>query len=139
MKKGMILSAALSVVGLMLVSCSTGEPEATTTTTRQTTVTTAAPPPTTGARTTTTTTHVGPAATDCQSRSRLRLSQVRPCEGCLRIEQQMNCNRPQAGGVQVVTRSGFFRGRLCALGFLFLHLTDYRRDCLKLFAIAKIH
>jgi len=58
MKKGMILSAALSVVALMLVSCA-GEPEATTTTTRQTTVTTAAPPPTTGARTTTTTTHVG--------------------------------------------------------------------------------
>jgi len=37
MKKGMILSAVLSVVGLMLVSCSTSEPEATTTTTRQTT------------------------------------------------------------------------------------------------------
>jgi len=58
MKKGMILSAALSVVALMFASCA-GEPEATTTTTRQTTVTTAAPPPTTGARTTTTTTHVG--------------------------------------------------------------------------------
>src|SRR5204863_9458672 len=57
MKKGMILSAALSVVGLMLVSCSS-EPEATTTTTRQTTVTTAAPPPP-AARTTTTTTHTG--------------------------------------------------------------------------------
>jgi len=57
MKKGMILSAALSVVGLMLVSCSS-EPEATTTTTRQTTVTTAAPPPP-AARTTTTTTHMG--------------------------------------------------------------------------------
>jgi len=57
MKKGMILSAALSLVGLMLVSCSS-EPEATTTTTRQTTVTTAAPPPP-AARTTTTTTHMG--------------------------------------------------------------------------------
>ena len=56
MKKGMILSAALTVVGLIFVSCA-GEPEATTTTTRQTTVTTAAPPPT-GSRTTTTT-HVG--------------------------------------------------------------------------------
>lgn len=57
MKKGMILSAALSVVALMLVSCA-GEPEATTTTTRQTTVTTAAPPPP-ASRTTTTTTHMG--------------------------------------------------------------------------------
>jgi len=56
MKKELILSAVLSVVALMLVSCA-GEPEATTTTTRQTTVTTAAPPP--AARTTTTTTHVG--------------------------------------------------------------------------------
>ena len=56
MKKGMILSAALSVVGLMLVSCA-GEPEATTTTTRQTTVT--APPPVPASRTTTTTTHTG--------------------------------------------------------------------------------
>jgi hypothetical protein len=36
----------------------------------------------------------------------------------------------------VVTRSGFLRGRLCALGLLFLGLTYYRRDCLKLFAIA---
>jgi hypothetical protein len=56
MKKGMILSAALSVVALMLVSCA-GEPEATTTTTRQTTVTTAAPPPPVSR--TTTTTHMG--------------------------------------------------------------------------------
>ena len=39
----------------------------------------------------------------------------------------------------VVARSGFLRGRLCALGFLFLDLTYYRRDCLKLFAIAEIH
>src|SRR6266513_773586 len=57
MKKGMMLSAALSVVALMLVSCA-GEPEATTTTTRQTTVSTAAPPPP-ASRTTTTTTHTG--------------------------------------------------------------------------------
>jgi hypothetical protein len=57
MKKGMILSAALTVVGLMLVSCA-GEPEATTTTTRQTTVT-AVPPPASAQRTTTTTTHTG--------------------------------------------------------------------------------
>ena len=39
----------------------------------------------------------------------------------------------------VVTRSGFFHGRLCALGLLFLGLTHYRRDCLKLFAITEIH
>ena len=53
------IGSTLCTLGLMLVSCSTSEPEATTTTTRQTTVTTAAPPPTTGARTTTTTTHTG--------------------------------------------------------------------------------
>jgi hypothetical protein len=57
MKKAMILGSALSIVGLMLVSCSS-EPESTTTTTRQTTVTTAAPPPT-GTTTTTTTHHMG--------------------------------------------------------------------------------
>ena len=38
------------------------------------------------------------AAIDCQSRSRLRLSQAWPFEGCLRIEQQVKCNRPQVGG-----------------------------------------
>lgn len=39
----------------------------------------------------------------------------------------------------VGTRSGFLRGRFCALGFLFLHLTDYGRDRLEFFAIAEIH
>src|SRR5947207_10260832 len=57
MKKGMILSAALAVIGLTLVSCSS-EPEATSTTTRQTTVTTQAPPPVPTSQTTTTT-HMG--------------------------------------------------------------------------------
>ena len=38
MKKAMLLSAVLSVVGLTLVSCSSTTPETTTTTTRQTTV-----------------------------------------------------------------------------------------------------
>ena len=41
MKKAIILGSALSIVGLMLVSCSS-EPGATSTTTRQTTVSTAA-------------------------------------------------------------------------------------------------
>jgi len=54
MKKAIILGSALSIVGLMLISCSS-EPEATTTTTRQTTVSTAVPAPT--GQTTTTTTH----------------------------------------------------------------------------------
>ena len=36
----------------------------------------------------------------------------------------------------VVTRSGFLSGRFYALGFLFLYLTDYRRDRLEFFAIA---
>jgi hypothetical protein len=52
MKKAIILGSAISVLGLMLVSCSS-QPETTTTTTRQTTVTAQPPPPTT----TTTTTH----------------------------------------------------------------------------------
>jgi hypothetical protein len=39
----------------------------------------------------------------------------------------------------VVTRSGFLSRRFCALGFLFLRLTHYGRDRLKLFAIAEIH
>jgi len=39
----------------------------------------------------------------------------------------------------VVMRSEFLSGRLCALGFLLLRLTDYGRDRLKLFAIAEIH
>jgi len=40
----------------------------------------------------------------------------------------------------VVTRSGFLSRRFFyALGFLFLHLTDYRRDRLEFFAIAEIH
>ena len=39
----------------------------------------------------------------------------------------------------VVTRSGFLSGRFCALGFLFLRLTDDGRDRLKFFAIAEIH
>ena len=43
MKKSIILISALSMLGLMLVSCSSSTPETTTTTTRQTTVT--APPP----------------------------------------------------------------------------------------------
>jgi len=54
MKKSIILISALSLVGLMLVSCSS-EPETTTTTTRQTTVT-APPPP---IQTTTTHTRTG--------------------------------------------------------------------------------
>jgi len=81
MKKGMILSAALSMVGLMLVSCA-GEPEATTTTTRQTTVT--APPPVPASRTTTTTTHTGgywlpkPVAVASAAVGRLRTSKSSP-------------------------------------------------------------
>ena len=43
MKKSIILISALSMLGLMLVSCSSSTPETTTTTTRQATVT--APPP----------------------------------------------------------------------------------------------
>ena len=39
----------------------------------------------------------------------------------------------------IVTRSGFLSRRFCALGFLFLRLTHYGRDRLKLFAIAEIH
>ena len=35
--------------------------------------------------------------------------------------------------------SGFLSGRFYALGFLFLRLTNYGRDRLKLFAIAEIH
>src|SRR5436190_9742313 len=57
MKKAIILGSALSVLGLMLVSCSS-EPETTSTTTRQTTVTTAPPQPV-GQTTTTTTHHMG--------------------------------------------------------------------------------
>jgi len=53
MKKAIILTSAISVLGLMLVSCSS-EPDTTTTTTRQTTVTAPLPPP---SQTTTTTTH----------------------------------------------------------------------------------
>jgi hypothetical protein len=44
MKKSIILISALSMLGLMLVSCSSSTPATTTTTTRQTTVT--APPTT---------------------------------------------------------------------------------------------
>jgi len=54
MKKAILFGSAISVIGLMLVSCSS-TPETSTTTTRQTTVTTAPPPPT---QTTTTTTHM---------------------------------------------------------------------------------
>jgi len=54
MKNAIILGSALSIVALMLVSCSS-EPDTTSTTTRQTTVTTQVPPPTN--QTTTTTTH----------------------------------------------------------------------------------
>jgi hypothetical protein len=54
MKKAIIFGSAISIIGLMLVSCSS-TPETSTTTTRQTTVTTAPPPPT---QTTTTTTHM---------------------------------------------------------------------------------
>jgi len=54
MKKAIILGSAISVLGLVLVSCSS-TPETTTTTTRQTTVTAPPPPPT---QTTTTTTHM---------------------------------------------------------------------------------
>jgi hypothetical protein len=54
MKKAIIFGSAISVIGLMLVSCSS-TPETTTTTTRQTTVTAPPPPPT---QTTTTTTHM---------------------------------------------------------------------------------
>ncbi|PYJ19514.1 MAG: hypothetical protein DME71_10745 [Verrucomicrobia bacterium] len=56
MKRAIILGSALSVLGLMLVSCSS-QPETSTTTTRQTTVTTEAPLP--PSQTTTTTTHMG--------------------------------------------------------------------------------
>jgi hypothetical protein len=45
MKKSIILISALSVLGLMVISCSS-EPETTTTTTRQTTVSTQVPPST---------------------------------------------------------------------------------------------
>jgi len=54
MKKAILLSGAVAVVCLTLVSCGSS-PESTTTTTRQTTVTAAPPPP---AQTTTTTTHM---------------------------------------------------------------------------------
>jgi hypothetical protein len=54
MKKAIIFGSALSILALMLVSCSS-EPQSTTTTTRQTTVTTAPPQPV--GQTTTTTTH----------------------------------------------------------------------------------
>jgi hypothetical protein len=54
MKKAIILGSAMSVIGLMLISCSS-TPETTTTTTRQTTVTAVPPQP---AQTTTTTTHM---------------------------------------------------------------------------------
>jgi len=54
MKKAMLLSGAVAVVALTLISCGS-TPESTTTTTRQTTVTAAPPPPT---QTTTTTTHM---------------------------------------------------------------------------------
>ena len=57
MKKAMLLSGVVAVVGLTLASCSS-TPETTTTTTRQTTVQTAAPPPVPVSRTTTTT-HMG--------------------------------------------------------------------------------
>ena len=36
-------------------------------------------------------------------------------------------------------RSGFLTWRFCALGFLFLYLTDYGGDRLKLLAIAEVH
>ena len=36
-------------------------------------------------------------------------------------------------------RSEFLSGRFCALGFLFLRLTDYGGNCLKFFVIAQIH
>jgi len=58
MKKAMLLSGVVAVVGLTLVSCSSTTPETTTTTTRQTTVQTAAPPTVPVSRTTTTT-HTG--------------------------------------------------------------------------------
>ena len=48
-------------------------------------------------------------------------------------------DRPQAGGYNREWRSGFLSGRFYALGFLFLRLTNYGRDRLKLFAIAEIH
>jgi len=54
MKKAMLMSGAVAVVALTLISCGS-TPESTTTTTRQTTVTAAPPPPT---QTTTTTTHM---------------------------------------------------------------------------------
>ena len=54
MKKAMLLSGAVAVACLTLISCGS-TPETTTTTTRQTTVTAAPPPP---AQTTTTTTHM---------------------------------------------------------------------------------
>jgi hypothetical protein len=54
MKNAIILGTALSIVALMLISCSS-EPDTTSTTTRQTTVTTQVPPP--ASQTTTTTTH----------------------------------------------------------------------------------
>src|SRR5262249_5661998 len=57
MKKAMLLSGAVAVLALPLISCGSS-PETSTPTTRQTTVTTA-PPPAASQRTTTTTTHMG--------------------------------------------------------------------------------
>ena len=39
----------------------------------------------------------------------------------------------------VVTRSGLWSGHFCILGLLFLRLTHYGRDRLKLFVIPEIH
>ena len=137
MKKGMILSAALSVVALMLVSCA-GEPEATTTTTRQTTVTTAAPPPTGFADDDNNDAHgrrllIAKAGRGYVCR---RHGPVRAVSAFQQAALNSTGHRPVA---TVVTRSGFLSGRFCALGFLFLGLTHYGRDRLKLFAIAEIH
>ena len=45
----------------------------------------------------------------------------------------------RSGGYSRESRLGFLSGRFCALGFLFLRLTHYGRNRLKLFAIAEIH
>jgi hypothetical protein len=73
-----------------------------------------------------------------KSRSRLRLLQA--ALWALRISKSCpEFDRPQTGGYSREWRSGFLSRRFCALRFLFLYLTYYGGDRLKLFAITEIH
>ena len=110
MKKAMLLSGALAVVGLTLVSCSS-TPETTTTTTRQTTVQTAAPPPTRDAHDN----------NDTYGRRLLIDRAGRDCVCCrhgplglLRISKSSTeFDRPQAGGYSRYALRVFGRPLLC--------------------------